>query len=74
MKETPRAKRTIAADDDLKPEYNFDYTQAKPNRFAAQAQAGSVAVLLDPDVARVFRNSGSVNSVLRALLETMPRP
>ena len=56
----------------LRPEYHFDYTKAKPNRFAGRAPAGSVAVLLDPDVARVFQSAESVNAVLRALLATMP--
>jgi hypothetical protein len=32
----------------------------------------SVAILLEPDVARVFKNAKSVNAVLRALLATMP--
>jgi len=31
-----------------------------------------VAVLLDPDVARVFQSAESVNAVLRALVATMP--
>jgi hypothetical protein len=31
-----------------------------------------VALLLDPDVARVFKNAESVNAVLRALMTTMP--
>jgi hypothetical protein len=56
----------------LQPEYRFDYTKAKPNRFANRVRPGSVAVLLDPDVARVFQNAESVNAVLRALLSTMP--
>jgi len=34
--------------------------------------AGSRIVLLDPDVAEVFTTPESVNSVLRALLATMP--
>jgi len=56
------------------PEYQFDYTKAKPNRFAERLKAGVRAVVLDPDVARVFPTTESVNAVLRALIETMPRP
>ena len=33
--------------DDLLPEYDFDYSQARPNRFAGRA---TVAVALRPDV------------------------
>ncbi len=58
--------------DEPKAEYNFDYVKAMPNRFASKMAGGSLAVLLDPDVARVFRNAESVNTVLRALLTTMP--
>jgi hypothetical protein len=53
-------------------EYRFDYSKAKPNRFAASARAGYRTVVLDPDVAAVFTTAESVNTVLRALLTTMP--
>jgi hypothetical protein len=35
-------------------------------------QKGSAAVLLDPDVAQLFKTAESVNAVLRALMKTMP--
>jgi hypothetical protein len=57
----------------LRQEYRFDYAKAKPNRFAGEVRKGSVAVLLDPDVARVFKDAESVNAVLRALMTTMPK-
>jgi hypothetical protein len=56
----------------LRAEYRFDYTKAKPNRFAQRTQPEAVAILLDPDVARVFKSAESVNAVLRALVATMP--
>jgi hypothetical protein len=58
--------------DELKPEYTFDYTKAKPNRFSSIAQ-GSRVVLLEPDVAQVFSTPEQVNAVLRALIATMPK-
>ena len=64
----PKAKRANG----LRAEYHFDYTKAKPNRFAPRRQPGSIAILLDPDVARVFKSAESVNTVLRALMATMP--
>lgn len=73
MKKTRTAKQQPQAENDLLPEYRFDYSKARPNRFAAQFQRGSRAVLLDPDVAAVFSTPESVNAVLRALIETMPR-
>lgn len=59
--------------DELQPEYRFDYAKARPNRFAASSPPGSRLVALDPDIARVFTTAESVNSVLRALIATMPR-
>ena len=38
--------------DELRPEYQFDYTQAKPNRFAAKLKKGGCLVVLEPEVAR----------------------
>lgn len=59
--------------DDMLAEYNFDYRKARPNRFAPQLEEGSRVVILDPDIAKVFTASESVNSVLRALITSMPK-
>ncbi len=69
---TPASKARSKNTGELRPEYRFDYTKSKPNRFAAAAPSGSVAVLLDPDVARIFKSSESVNAVLRAVITAMP--
>ena len=75
MKTTSQAdEQNDFAGSDLLPEYNFDYSVAKPNRFAAQVDAGSRVVRLDPDVAAVFTTPEAVNKVLRALIATMPQP
>jgi len=65
--------RNTAADD-LRPEYLLDYSTAKPNRFAGLAGTGSVVVVLDDDIAEVFRTPEEVKAVLRALIRSMPRP
>jgi hypothetical protein len=72
MKTICRPKAKSSRSNDLQPEYRFDHSRSKPNRFADRVYAGSVAVLLDPDVAQVFQNGEAVNAVLRALLTTMP--
>jgi len=59
--------------DELLPEYRFDYSQARPNRFAPSASA-TKTVHLDPDVAAVFMTEETVNTVLRALIQAMPQP
>ena len=74
MKKTSPSKSKKKDADALKPEYRFDYSAAKPNRFAGRIRKGSVAVLLDPDVALLFKDAETVNAVLRALMVTMPAP
>lgn len=58
--------------DELLPEYEFDYSKGRPNRFADRMSKDSVMIVLDPDVAEVFNTSEAVNRVLRALITTMP--
>ncbi len=53
-------------------EINFDYSKARPNRFAGRISDERVVVLLDPDVSKVFTTAESVNKVLRALVTSMP--
>jgi len=67
MKKTPN-KNT----EDLRPEYDFDYTKGKANRFAGR-MADRTVVVLDPDVAEVFTTPDSVNDALRALISAMPK-
>lgn len=55
-----------------RPEYNFDYHKARPNRFAGQVDKSQVVVMLDPDISEVFTTPEAVNAVLRALIKTMP--
>jgi len=58
--------------EDLPEEIRFDYSKAKPNRFAERLTDRQILIALDPDVAAVFGDAGTVNRVLRALIETMP--
>lgn len=53
--------------DELKPHYDFDYSQAKPNRFAARLAQEQLMVVLDADVAAIFPTSEAVNEALRVL-------
>ena len=58
--------------EELPEEIQFDYSKAKPNRFAERLTDQQILIALDPDVAAVFGDADSVNRVLRALIETMP--
>jgi len=72
MRKTSARRKSPAAVEDMRREYRFDYKKAKPNRFASQMGAGAVAVVLDPDVAAVFKSSESVNALLRSVISAMP--
>jgi hypothetical protein len=70
---TARAPRRSKVDrGEMRREYRFDYTKARPNRSAGRFQAGAVAVVLDPDVALVFGSSNRVNRLLRSVIAAMP--
>ena len=58
-----------SCEDDLERDYQFDHSKAKPNRFAERLSRDAVVVVLDPDVAKVFSDSASVNSFLRSAIE-----
>lgn len=72
MNRSAKAISTRKSSDELRSEYRLDYRKAKPNRFAMGAGKGSMVVVLDEDIARVFRTPGSVKAALRALITTMP--
>lgn len=66
MKKTPRKQRHEV--DDVRAEYQFDYSQAKPNRFASRMRRPVIAVVLESDVAAVFDSSAKVNAQLRSAI------
>ncbi len=69
MKKASVSKKTKRSD--LRREYRFDYRKSKPNRFAGKIPSDAIAVVLDPDVARVFDSSESVNTFLRSVISAL---
>ena len=58
-------------DDDLRPEY--DLAQLKGGvrgKYYRQAAAGTNLMLIEPELAEVFRDAESVNRALRLLVDT----
>ena len=53
--------------DEMRPEYDFSHG-VRGKHYAAY-RAGTNVVFLDPDVARAFADSASVNQALRLLLQ-----
>jgi hypothetical protein len=69
----PRRRTTKkAATDELRAHYDFDYSKSRPNRFASRMAEETIAVVLDPDVATVFRSAEAVNTFLRSAISAMP--
>lgn len=59
-----------AVRDKMRPEYEFDYSTAVRGRYNQRLlREGANVVVLDPDVARAFRDSEAVNEALRSLLQ-----
>ena len=56
----------------MRKEYRFDYSRAKANRFREKTSEGAVAVVLEPDIARIFKSSEAVNDLLRSVIAAMP--
>lgn len=68
MSDTRETEERRQDPEDLLPEYWFDYSKAKPNRFAARMQNGPVVVVLEPDVAESFPTPEAVHEALRAMI------
>ena len=68
-----RARRQNKPKAEMRSGYEFDYKRARPNRFAPRLRSTAIAVNLDPDVARVFHSSESVNKLLRSVIAAVPK-
>lgn len=61
--------KKIAKTDELRPEYDISLlTGCAVGKYAEKAKAGSNIILLDKDVAEVFKDDVSVNEALRTLI------
>ncbi len=58
--------------EELRDEYEFDYSKAKRNRFAKPLPPGGRVIYLEPEVAQRFTDSQEVNRLLKAIMEAMP--
>jgi len=54
--------------DELRPEYDFDFSKAVRGKYYKQYMESSNVVVLEPDVAAAFQNAEAVNQALRAML------
>lgn len=59
-------------DDEMLPEY--DFSNGVRGKYYERYQEGTNVVLLEPDLARAFRDSETVNAALRQYLEEHGAP
>ncbi len=74
MKKTLARKRGQPKQEELPSEYRFDYRKSKPNRFASKMSEDAIAVVLEPDIAAIFKSSKTVNALLRSIVSAMRQP
>jgi hypothetical protein len=66
MKDKQRIQNNV----ELRPEYDFDYSKAVRGKYYRRLiDEGFNVAILDPDIAKAFHDSASVNEALRSLLE-----
>jgi hypothetical protein len=53
--------------------YDFDYSQAKPNRFALILAEQDGFIKLQPDIREFYHTSEEVNNALRHFIKTKPK-
>jgi hypothetical protein len=70
MKGNDMKTKTKKAQEELRPEYDFDYSKAVRGKYYKRILAeGANVVMLEPDVAKAFVDSAAVNDALRSLLD-----
>ena len=62
--------KTKNNDDELRLEYNFNYSKAVRGKYYKRIlEEGANVIMLEPDVAKAFSDSAAVNDALRSLLD-----
>ena len=65
-----KPKTQDVLNDDLRPEYDFDFSTAERGRYARRLKTeGSNLALIEPELAKSFPDSASVNAALRSVVE-----
>jgi len=68
-----KSARRKADEDRMRAEY--DFSKGIRGKYARRFAAGTNVVVLDPDVAKIYKSSKEVNAILRALSKiAIPKP
>ncbi len=63
-------KTSVKVSEDLRPEYNLDYSKAKPNRFAGRI-VDRVVVVLDPDISEELSPLSTISNFIRSSVSAL---
>lgn len=63
-----KTTNTNNTDFEMEDEYQFDYSLAKPNRFADKLNQDHILVSIDNDLSVIFNDENKVNKALRNYL------
>jgi hypothetical protein len=66
-----KEKKCDSARKEMRDEY--DFSAARPNKYAKKYSEGANLVVIEPDLVKWFPDSESVNSALRALVSAFPQ-
>ena len=66
-------KKAKSRDDDLEMRAEYDFSNGVRGKYWERFHKGSNVAVLDPDVAKVFKNSEMVNEALRTLIKGPPK-
>ena len=58
---------------DMLPEYHLNYSKARPNRFANGILEGSFVVVLEPELAQIYKTPERVKAILEAIAQNIPQ-
>jgi len=66
-------KKSIASKGKRRMRKEYDFSGARPNKYAKKYAQGTNIVLIEPDLFQYFPDSESVNNALRALVSIIPK-
>jgi hypothetical protein len=70
VRENDMRRKIPAKADDLRSEYEFDFSKGERGRyFKRLIREGANVAVIDPDLTKAFPDSAAVNAALRSLLE-----
>lgn len=66
-------KKVVTKTDDWEMRKEYDLSNSRPNKYAKKYAEGTNIVVIEPDLVKLFPNSESVNTALRALASIFPK-